>query len=265
MRFRLLRAPRRALLGTTRRRRFAIVAAILATSTQGAAAQSGVASSRWTVAPLALAEAAKSDQPGVFGTVPLPVKVRPTSTRWSRIMRASLNQPALHRLVAGAASLTPREQAAYIQQAVNGAVRTARSSHNCADDGYWAAAGETLTRGVGDCIDIAIVKMEALRLLGVPPRDLYLTTGYADAPDPFGRGREAAALLVRLDDGFWLLTEHSAQVIAASGTEYSAVFAPVVTYGVGRTWVHGRLVKPAEAPAAALVAAANPVSSTVAR
>ena len=35
------------------------------------------------------------DEPAVFGTVPVAVKVKPIGSRWSRVMRAPLDQPAL--------------------------------------------------------------------------------------------------------------------------------------------------------------------------
>lgn len=186
----------------------------------------------------------------MFGTVAIPIRAKPTSTRWARAMMASLDQPALARLTAGAAALPRQEQAAFVQSAVNRVIGRSPSANDCADDGYWAAASETLARGVGDCIDIALAKMEALRLLGIPQSDLYLTTGYFGAGALTGaqvdRGRESAALLVRLDDTFWLMTEQSDRIIEAGRLADSSVrFAPVVTYGVGVTWVHGRLVQAA--------------------
>ena len=199
------------------------------------------------------------DEPAVFGTVPLPVRVKPTSTRWSLIMRASLDQPQLHALTGTAWDMAPEAQAAFVQKAVNRAVRNRSPSYDCSDDGYWAPAAETLGRGLGDCIDIAIAKMEALRLLGVPARDLYLTTGYAGARAVSERGRESAALLVRMGGSFWLLTERDTQVIPASRGEAWPDFVPIITYGVGKTWVHGRLVK--AAPARPQTAQAGPTKA----
>ena len=183
------------------------------------------------------------DEPAVFGTVPVAVKVKPIGSRWSRVMRAPLDQPALVTLTDSAWGMSREAQAAFVQSAVNRAVRNRSPTYDCADDGYWAPASETLGRGVGDCIDIAIAKMEALRLLGVPARDLYLTTGYAGANAGSKRGRESAALLVRIGGSFWLMTERDNQVIPAGASAAWPDFAPIITYGVGRTWVHGRLVK----------------------
>jgi len=164
------------------------------------------------------------------------------------VMRASLDQPALRALAGRAAGLPAEAQAAFVQRAVNQAVHARGRSYDCADDGYWAPAGETLGRGVGDCIDVAVAKMEALRLLGVPARDLYLTTGYAGGAAT-ARGRESAALLVRLGGAFWLLSEGNDGPIPAD-LGSSSQFAPIVTYGVGRTWIHGKPVR-ATAPATA--------------
>lgn len=181
--------------------------------------------------------------PNVFDTVAVPVRAKPTSTRWTKIMKASLDQPALVHLTNGARELPPQEQVAYVQSIISYAVSYRSSSYNCSDDGYWAAASETLIRGMGDCIDIAVAKMEALRLLGIPKENLFLTTGYV-SKEAGRRGiRESAALLVRIDDGFWLLPERSDKVIKANGLEGEpSTFTPILTYGVGKTWVHGRVM-----------------------
>lgn len=181
--------------------------------------------------------------PNVFDTVAVPVKAKPTSTRWMKLMRASLDQPALVHLTNGAKDLSRKEQVDYVQSIISYAVRYRSSSYNCSDDGYWAAANETLMRGMGDCIDIAVAKMEALRLLGIPKENLFLTTGYVSKETGRRGIRESAALLVRIDDNFWLLPEKSDKVIKANGREgNSSTFTPILTYGVGRTWVHGRVV-----------------------
>lgn len=216
----------------------------------GSQAQAARVPTHWVIPRIAIQPDERPEEPSVFGTVAIPIRAKPTSTRWARAMMASLDQPALARLIAGAEGLPPQEQAAFVQSAVNLAISTGAPINDCSDDGYWAAASETLARGVGDCIDIALAKMEALRLLGIPESDLYLTTGYFGEGNLTGaqvdRGRESAALLVRIGETFWLLTERSDHIIEAGRlAESPARFAPVVTYGVGVTWVHGRLVKAA--------------------
>jgi predicted transglutaminase-like cysteine proteinase len=176
--------------------------------------------------------------PNVFGTVAVPFGTTPVSARWTRIMTAAAKTPALARYTAGAQSLSPLQKASYVQSTVNRAVRSRTGGGPCGtDDGYWAAATETLTRGTGDCIDIAIAKVESLRQLGFSSGDLYLVTGRVFT------GRLEAGLLVRVGDQFWLLDAHSDGIVA---TGHMSSFSPIVTYGVGMTWAHGVPVRSRE-------------------
>jgi len=186
--------------------------------------------------------AQRPDSPNVFGTVSMPLKMLPAGVRWGKLMNAPLDGPALTRLAADASGLDRDQQVAFVQSAVSRSVRNAAPSGECSDDGYWASANETLTRGMGDCVDIAVAKMEALRSLGVAERDLYLTKGHVG-----GKGREATALLVRSGDDFWLLPPDGAQPIRAGSDGASATFDPIVTYGLGTNWLHGRRTSPAAA------------------
>lgn len=171
----------------------------------------------------------------MFGTVALPAGTTPMSARWSRVLRAPVARAALIRMTARAMHLLPRQRADFVNAAVNRAVRRRSGTHCVLDDGYWAPAGETLAKGQGDCIDIAVAKMEALRLLGFRVDDLYLTLGRVG-----GRHLEMA-LLVRIDGTLWMLDDHSRQI---AETQDSRAFEPRVTYGLATTWAHGRLVRP---------------------
>lgn len=178
----------------------------------------------------------------------VPIRTRPTSTRWSKLMMASVDQAVLARLVEPAQGLAPEDQVAFIQTAVNHSLRTGPSSYNCSDDGYWAPASETLLRGMGDCIDVAITKMEALRYLGFPGSDLYLSTGRFRQGIGADSDRETAALLVRVGQRYWIMSEHLEQIIDTDQPDDEpAPYTPIVTYGVDGTWVHGRLLKLASA------------------
>jgi len=168
--------------------------------------------------------------PSVFGTVAVPFGTTPVSARWTRVMGAALNEAALLRFTSGARGLSAYQQVAFVQSAVNRAVRSRVTGPCRFDDGYWASARETLARGFGDCVDIAIAKVEALRQLGFTTNDLYLITGRM-----FAGGLEAA-LLVRIGDQFLLLDARTDQVTEAG---HMSSFTPVVTYGVGMTWAHG--------------------------
>ncbi len=211
----------------------------------GFAAQTQAAGivTHWAMPVIPLAVADRPQQPAIFGTIPLPLNPRPTSTRWAKLMNASLAQPVLQHLAETARSMPQPEQIAYIQATVNRAVRSPATTINCSDDGYWAPANETLARGLGDCFDVAIAKMEALRLLGIPDKDLYLTTGRVHPGYPGAKDRETVALLVRTGDRFSILPEQSDRVVETTDSAEATGFSPVITYGVGMTWIHGRMVK----------------------
>lgn len=176
----------------------------------------------------------QSALPHIFGTVAVPFGTTPLSARWTRVASATLRGSTLNRLSESARGLSSAQQVAFVQAAVNRTVRNRSGSRCSADDGYWAGANETLVRGVGDCIDIAVAKMEALRQLGFTVRDLYLVTGRNHG------GPIEAALLVRSNGQFWLLTAHANGILNAA---QMAVFTPLVTYGVGMTWAHGVAVR----------------------
>lgn len=221
------------------------MAALCVAALAGSPAQAEEVVTHWTMPAIAVAEAARPSWPNVFGTVALPVRARPTGTRWTKLLHAALDQPALTRLAALAQDLTPQEKVAYVQSAVNRATRLRSDGQDCSDDGYWAAGSETLARGLGDCFDIAVAKMEALRSLGFADRDLYLTTGYAPASSQTDGRRGTAALLVHVGDSFLLLPDGPEEVVDAGGVSGPADFNPYITYGYGMTWVHGRMAKQA--------------------
>lgn len=230
------------------RLRLAGICAFVAAVASGAPALADEVVTHWAMPPIAIPEADRPVAPNVFGTVALPVRARQTGTRWTKLMRASLDQPVLNQLAAQAQGQSHAQQAAFVQAAVDHALRFSASSQDCSDDGYWAAASETLIRGVGDCFDVAIAKMEALRSLGFADKDLYLTTGYFQSHSEPGRRRGTAALLVRTEEGFLLLPDGSDLVIEASHeSEGFGDFQPYITYGYGMSWVHGRVVRTAAA------------------
>ncbi len=244
MHFNPVRIYRRARLNIGLKLGLGIGAMWLAMMGVGTSAHAAEVVTHWEMPDIASPEADRPYQPNIFGTIALPLSSLPTGTRWSKLMIASIAQPALASLTESARELPPQEQLAFVQGAVNRAVRTQAVTNDCSDDGYWAPASETLSRGMGDCFDIAIAKMEALRFLGIPNKDMFLTTGRFHTAAETGKGRQSAALLVRIGDHFSLLTEQSEPVIEDNNApEGIATFTPILTYGVGMTWLHGRLVR----------------------
>ena len=102
---------------------------------------------------------------------------------------------------------------------------------------YWASAAQTLQRGVGDMEDRAIVKMEALKLLGFPKRDLYLTLGRDLVGGPI------AVLIVKADNRSYVLDDLGGRPVPAESREG---FTPQLTFGTDVTWAHAtKIARPA--------------------
>jgi predicted transglutaminase-like cysteine proteinase len=150
--------------------------------------------------------------------------------RWLRIGQLPSRNPLLAALVRGASAWTRYQQASFVQSTVNGRFVYRSDQDNWGVKDYWASADETIARGAGDCEDLALVKLQALRLLGFNERDLYLMTGTKPS------GEEHALLLVRIDERFWVLEDGLSRMVPA---ESFHMFRPAVTYGAGWKWVHG--------------------------
>lgn len=177
-------------------------------------------------------------EPRLLGTGAVRAGTTPVSARWTRAATADVDDPALAEIVRRAGSMRRHHQAAFVQAAVNGAAGHGHEHNRWNADSYWATPQETLRGSGGDCEDIAVAKMQALRRLGFAPRDLYLIVGRVP-------GGQHAALMVRIDNRFWVLDDRRDHMVEAGA--FSA-FAPVMTFGAGMTWLHGRRVAPAAVP-----------------
>ncbi len=96
---------------------------------------------------------------------------------------------------------------------------------------YWASARTTLTRGAGDCEDVAIAKLQILAAMGVNRSDLYLTI-----TRDLIRNADHAVLIVKLGGKFWLLDNSTDQVLDAA---QSNNYRPIMSFSTTRSWLHG--------------------------
>ena len=170
--------------------------------------------------------------PNVFGTVALNAGMTAYDVRWRRVSGADQTDPRIAEIAAACSSLSNLQKLALVHTEVNRRVmwRADLDGYGIAD--YWANAGETLTKGVGDSEDIAVVKIQALKAAGFNPRDLYLSVGRDSK-----RGADAL-LLVRADGRFYVLDDRAARPLTP---EEHAKFVPIITLGAnGKTWLHGR-------------------------
>jgi predicted transglutaminase-like cysteine proteinase len=149
-------------------------------------------------------------------------------------------------LIAPARALPRPQQIAFVQSAVHRRIRWMTDATEWGAQDYWASATETLAHGAGDMEDRAIVKMQALKALGVPERDLYVTLGRDRVAGP------VAILVVRDGARFWMLDDSGG---APFTTDHRPDFEPSLTLGFGASWIHGRRYLPGARPRQAAAAA----------
>lgn len=187
--------------------------------------------SKWN--PIVVTANARPVTPELFGTVALPVKAERYYDGWERARRDASNLPSMQQLVAPARGLSRDQQISYVQTAVNRRVRWMSDATEYGHHDYWASAAETLQHGAGDMEDRAILKMQALRALGVPQRDLYLTMGRDKVGGPI------TVLIVRSGKRLYVLDDLGGAPILADRRQG---FEPMVTLGYGGSWIHGHRI-----------------------
>jgi len=177
---------------------------------------------------------ARPTVPNLFGTVAIPARVSRYSDGWFRSRQDASAHPAMQRLIAPARHLSKEAQVAYIQQAVTQQIHWVSDATEWGKHDYWATAAQTLDHGAGDMEDRAILKLQALKTLGIPGRDLYLTMGRDKV------GGQLTVLIVRLADKFYVLDDLGGKPVPA---EYRQGFEPFLTFGANATWLHGRRIQ----------------------
>lgn len=176
--------------------------------------------------PVKSAPAAAASSPDAFRSVALPLGPNRFSQRWRRAA-AGGGSPRLIELISPARRMNRPAQAYFVNAALNRRIVFRPEAGD-----RWSTASETLSRSTGDCEDYAIAKMQALRALGVPDRDLFVTIGQDLAV------RQAhAVLLVRLGGRFWVLdNRHDAPMLDDRYRD----FMPTLSLSPdGKSWLHG--------------------------
>ena len=171
--------------------------------------------------------------PHLFGTTAIPIRAKRLSGEWARARRDASWHPALQKLVAPARHLHREAQIDFVQKAVHRRIRWRSDATEWGVHDYWASAVQTLERGVGDMEDRAIVKMQALKLLGFPARDLYLTLGRDKVGGPM------AVLIARTGMRLYVLDDLGGRPVP---TERREGFTPQLSFGKDSTWAHASRV-----------------------
>jgi predicted transglutaminase-like cysteine proteinase len=169
--------------------------------------------------------------PDLFGTVALPAPAMPMAAKWAKV-RAFEPSSSIQSLVEPVVGLDRPRQMLFVQSVVQRTLRYREDLPTWGEADYWASAAETLSRGGGDCEDLAIVKYQALLALGFAPGDLVLSVGR-----DLARG-DHALLLVREGGGWWVLDDKYPRPVRS---EDMKGFEPVMSFsGASAQWLHGR-------------------------
>jgi predicted transglutaminase-like cysteine proteinase len=182
----------------------------------------------------AISPGAFNGQPDVFGSVALRVGRTPLDSRWHRVE---------HSGVGGAAAsysqslrrLDPTARLEAVNRYVNHRVTFVDDSIQYGRPDVWAAAGDTLARGRGDCEDYAIAKLQMLRRAGIADRDLYLSI-----VKDLVRRVDHAVLVVRVSGHMYVLDNGTDRLLES---ESVSDYRPILTFAASGSWTHGYRVQ----------------------
>lgn len=159
----------------------------------------------------------------------LPIGKTVFDEAWNRVSHEGLSRSFVAGLFGGGAPTLATLGA--VNAWSNTRIRYEEDSQLYGRADYWASAGATLSRGAGDCEDIAILKMQILAAMGVPRTDMYLTV----ARD-LTRRADHALLVVRLDRQYWVLDNATNRPLDAS---QSYDYQPILSFNASQKWLHG--------------------------
>jgi predicted transglutaminase-like cysteine proteinase len=173
----------------------------------------------------------------ILGTLSVAIKHSPFDRDWAAV-NARQGSRKMSRALAATGARGSGDQAAQVE-AVNRWVNRKiaygedRDVYGRAD--YWAPASETLRRGVGDCEDFAIAKMELLSALGIGRDKMRLVV----ARD-LVRNADHAVLVVTLANGAVLLDNMTDRLLDA---RLPNDYRPIMSFSQNAKWVHGYAVQ----------------------
>jgi predicted transglutaminase-like cysteine proteinase len=187
--------------------------------------------------------------PNIFGSVALRVARTSYSQQWRALMleqaQSYLKGPCtaddpvcvsatfkkLKRTLELTAALSERAAAEAINTAVNKAIGHSSDAELYGSSDYWAGFRNTVTRGRGDCEDIAIVKMWMLNAIGISLDRIHLVIVRS------GRLPAAHAVLsVQFDDTVLVLDNLSDSAWEDFGPPR---YEPILSFSVLGEWLHG--------------------------
>lgn len=194
----------------------------------------------------------------ILGAQSVNISRTPFDRDWAAVQMRP-NNPRVHHAVSASGARASRHKLQQLQMInrwvnKNIAFGDDQSVYRRAD--YWAPASETLRRGIGDCEDFAIAKMEMLSALGFARDDMRLII----ARD-LVRNADHAVLVVKLDNSSVVLDNATDRLLDG---RLPNDYRPILSFSRNAKWVHGYNVQqPATVRLAALPASVVPASGQV--
>ena len=174
----------------------------------------------------------------IMGSVAIAIGQTPFDKKWAALTALRHGSQTQRSLLASGARKKGDEGSVVesVNQWVNRKIAFGedRTIYGRAD--YWATAGETLRRGVGDCEDFAIVKMELLSALGIARNRMKLVI----ARD-LVRNADHAVLVVALGERSVMLDNVTDRLLDA---RLPNDYRPIMSFSQNAKWVHGYAVQP---------------------
>ncbi len=185
----------------------------------------------------------------VFASVTIPFGKLPVTANWQRVRaqlampeisacagndngtQCSANQKRLVQVLASAKQMPFQERLSYVSNAINSMIAYTSDEKQYGKMDHWSAPAKTLATGKGDCEDYAILKMAALKALGIPDGSMSIVVLRVT-----DRNIYHAVLAVSTAQGHYILDNLRRN--AGLDTSYRT-YQPLYSMSGNRSWIHG--------------------------
>jgi predicted transglutaminase-like cysteine proteinase len=177
----------------------------------------------------------------ILGSMSISIARTPFDLKWSVIIAKRGSAKIARILTATGArnSSNKAEQVEVVNRWVNRNIAFGEDRDVYGRADYWAPAAETLRRGVGDCEDFAIAKMELLSALGIARDKMRLVV----ARD-LVRNADHAILVVTLADGRTMMLDNMTDRLLDARLPND--YRPIMSFSQNAKWVHGYVAQPTQ-------------------
>lgn len=169
----------------------------------------------------------------ILGTQSVTVVRTPFDRDWAAVQMRPNNTRVQHALSKSGArgSSDKLQQLQIVNRWINRNIAFGEDQAVYRRPDYWAPASETLGRGIGDCEDFAIAKMELLAALGFARQDMRLII----ARD-LVRNADHAVLFVKVGGGSVMLDNATDRLLDG---HLPNDYRPIMSFSQNAKWVHG--------------------------